>query len=134
MSLFVKPTDTFSISFVTATDPDNDAITYIAVDEECLVAAYPKSTSVEKHSIVFRFPTYRDNANALDDSIEVKNGKLQFQTSLLRLNRMARLTKEWTFKDEKGDAVEITPESVGNLNPSIATYIGERMEEVLGIL
>ena len=134
MSIFIKATDTFKVNFYVADDPTNKAILHVAADAEAVRTHVPEARVITGQSITFRFPNYRDNVAAMDDSIDTSTGSFKFHSTALRLHRLARLTKAWSFTDEEGNPVPINSETVGNLNPVLANYLGEQMEEIIGLL
>ncbi len=134
MNIFVKPTDVFTLVFVVGEDPKNAMYLVAADNEDDARKAMPTATNFVKHSVVLRFPTYKDNAQAVDDSIDTSNGKFEFKTTMLRFHRLTRLLKQWSFQDEKNEPIAINPQTIGSLNPVIASYLGNKMEEILGLL
>ena len=134
MSIFIKPTDTFPVKLTTGVSATNKAVTYAAESKEDLLKAFPNATDIENHELTFHFPTFKDNVKTVDDSIELVEGKFEFRSTALRLHRMIRLLDKWSFKDELGEPVPVTPETIGALHPIVATFVAAQMEEVLGVL
>jgi hypothetical protein len=131
MDLFVKPTDSFKFTLYVGRVPTPAGI-FAAADEGQLLAA--KATGIEQYTVEFRVPNYRDNMEILDASTEMQEGKLTFHSGRLRMLRMVKLLKSWTFKDSEGVDVPVNADTIDSLHPAVANGIASEMEVYLDVM
>jgi len=127
-NMFVNSNNTFEVNVCTGTDKNGTSVISekLSLDKDVL-----KDTSDNK--IFFRKPGYGDNVQILSAALKVVDGGLQLDPTLLRYERFCTLIKSWDFKDENGKVLEVTRQNINALDPDIANFIIEKLEEKLAI-
>lgn len=87
-------------------------------------------TDIEKHTVKFRMPSYRDNVEILSMTMRTNGNSVELDPALLRYERFCALLTEWTLT-ENGEPVRATRTNVDRLSPQVANVIMDRFDEVL---
>jgi len=82
--------------------------------------------SVEEHDIVFRMLNFKDSVALASDmfNYSAQEQGLDFNPLAMRFEKIVKLIKSWTFKDDAGNILPCTKENISNLHPTVASAIG----------
>lgn len=126
-NLFIKPEDEINIIFAIATD-DKGKI-YSSSNIEALKDMLKDiKCEIKEYSVVFKKPSFKDIVELGASSVSAKAGGLSFNPSADRYYRMIKLIKSWTLTDEKGNIIEPTETTIGQLAPGIADTISNVLD------
>ena len=131
--ILISESDKISIIIYVAVGKDKT--TYADVDK-CVVlkeAQVPEEV-IEKHTIVFRRPSYKDEVSILQGILQsdvvAENSSFRFDIALLSYNKFVSLLESWSFKDEGGDPLPATQTNIDSLNPAIARAITSELNNL----
>lgn len=126
LEFFVKPEDVVTINFVVGADKTDPTLVYCDIDEKNLKESFPvDEASIEKHTAIFRRPSFQDLAKIYNNVVQVHDGQLQPNALTLKLNRIAYLLKSWTLP------TPATPVEVRKLQPTIAIVLSSELDELV---
>ena len=130
MNLFISPKDTVSFNVYVAVD---DGKIYANVDKKVLLKENLEEDQIVSFSFTFKEPSYKDNIDIMKRSGGItSNGEtVEFDASSIRYERFVSLLESWTLVDSSGDLLPATKENIDKLNPTLASVVLEKMEELV---
>jgi hypothetical protein len=90
--------------------------------------------TIEEHSITFRKPAYGDIVNIYKMDVQVTGDEINsvdLDLITLRYNQFAQLAVDWTFTDDDGEPVALTPLNIRKLHPQLANLIVGELENLI---
>jgi hypothetical protein len=151
--IFVKPTDTVSDSFLLAkyeTDfycgDDYDALIQKIYDKvndgnaKDLITTIKNNlpeSDIEKIEVVFQVPDFNLNTFIWQKSLKPKDkengeqsvGDYYFDVVEYTRCRLVLLLKDWNITDKNNKKIEVTPENINSLHPTIVQAIIEKLNK-----
>lgn len=131
-NLFIKPEDEIVVFFSVAIDsngkiyssPNKNALKNMFKDEKC---------EIKEYTATFKKPSFKDVVE-LNKSIVTASGTggLSFNPTAERYHKMIKLIKKWTLTNEKGEIIEPTETTIGQLSPGVADTIASLLEIEIG--
>jgi hypothetical protein len=126
--IFVDEGDEVKIEFYVGRDADSNLV---ASEKESDL--HSPGAVIEKHSMVFRRPSFKDTvAISGSTSVSLIGAGIEFSPLRVRMARMTHLIKSWTFVDDKGNPVPPTEENISKLSPLVANLAGMLLETAIG--
>ena len=77
-------------------------------------------SSLESHNVSFKYPTYKEEVNAMNKGLQTTDGNLEVNIAGINYARLVSLLVEWSFKDKDGNPIPVTKANIDALNPAIA--------------
>ena len=136
MSIFVDKNREYNLSLRWQTDgskvvilPDLETKSAAPADAKIEVETLPvPGAPVETVTVKFRYPTYADDrAITRAATAPDQNGIPVVNVLSLQNIMLFTLIKEWDLKNDKGEAVPISDSTIGNLHPTIARALVNRL-------
>lgn len=126
-SLFVDKSKLLEVDFYVGTSKKGEMVAAATKDgfEKAM-----EVSDVEKHTVKFCMPSYRDNVEILSMTMKTNGNNVELDPALLRYERFCALLVEWTLT-ENGDTVRPTRANIDRLSPQIANVIMDCFDEVL---
>ncbi len=131
LDIFIDPESEISVKFWIAKDEVNK--TFIgAIDEDSKIPNY----EYKEYTASFREPNFKDVSELSDEalSIDGKDGSFSMTMSQVRISRVIKLIKKWSFTGKDGKPINPNKESIERMNPVIALTMAGALEKSLGIL
>jgi len=132
MNLFIDPKDTISFDVYVAVE---DGIVYANADKKNLLKENDvlKEDQVVAFNFTFKKPSYKDNIEIMKRSggLTSDGETIAFDASSVRYERFVSLLTDWTLVNSAGESLAATKANVDKLNPTLASVVLEKMEEVI---
>lgn len=129
MKLFVDSNDTVEIELFMSQNKKGSLFCETSLEDlkEMLKEEYNEE-EVETHSVIFKQPTYSEMNKINDSGVRLSETNMRISPHQIRYERVCVLLKSWSFKDESGNIVPATRESIKQLHPAIADTLGLELE------
>ena len=129
--LFIKEDEVFTVNFVVAYN-EKDGTMFCDTDEDILKEILGENSdnfSFEKHSAVFRKPSFGKTIDLYDSIFSTDGRNIGFNPIAVRYRKILLLIKSWTLTESKP-----TEEDIQSLNPIVATVLGIQLDLETGNL
>jgi len=130
-NLFVKPGDELIIKVAVAIDKKEGKIYADAIKKDLEEMMKGAPFEIEEYTVTFRRPSFKDSVD-ISQGISTDGQNFKFDILANRYNKMKKLIKSWTFKDEEGNVLKATEENINSLNPLIASVILDQLDLATG--
>jgi adenylate kinase family enzyme len=130
-NIFISADDEFEVKLAVAQAKDDSHQIVADLSGETIKETYKDAideTTIEEHSIWFRYPSFEDQSKIIDSAVKIENDSYQINPQALRYKRITQLIKRWTFKGRDGKPTNPSAEMVKKLHPVIAMFIGMQLE------
>ena len=86
---------------------------------------------IESYIITVKRPNFKDITEMSKGTVSMNVDEgFNFNIAASRMKKMKQLIVDWDFSDEKGEKIPVSAESIEKLNPSIASLIGEEIDQL----
>ena len=133
--LFLSEKDTTVVTVYLANGKKDKERLFVANDKKSLAkTAGVDAETIEEHSVTFRKPAYGDIVNIYKMDVQVTGDEINsvdLDLITLRYNQFAQLAVDWTFVDDDGEPVDLTPVNIRKLHPQLANLIVGELENLI---
>lgn len=81
---------------------------------------------------VFRYPSYKDTVEILDEALSVTGETIKLKSHFMRYKSFITLLKSWDLVDLQDNPMPVTEENIGRLSPLVADRVMDVLEKFLG--
>ena len=135
MKLTIQQTDVIKVEFTVVGSKSKLLMLY--VDESVEKIKEKNSEQVddmdlenaENHHFVFKLPDYGDINSIMQKTVVTENENVKIDISGARFVKMATLIKSWSLRNGEKELV-VTDDNIKTLNPILAGYIGDKLDEM----
>lgn len=80
---------------------------------------------------VFKYPNWQDDLFIRDKAMEVQNGSVILNASLVRYKKFSRLLTNWNLTDEEGNILPMDDENFAKLDPYVLNLIMDKLDSYI---
>ena len=120
-SVFAR-TDGIKISF---------SIEYVNGSKNVLFKENTDETKDGEMEFVFKYPNWQDDLFIRDKAMEVQNGSVILNASLVRYKKFSRLLTNWNLTDEEGNILPMDDENFAKLDPYVLNIIMDKLDSYI---
>jgi hypothetical protein len=129
MKILINKDAEIKIDILIGQDPDGDLRCWEKSESK---PEDVKDSTIESHTVVFRYPTFKDNMLFLDSSLKVSSsGEVMVVSNQLKYTRLVTLLKSWSFLDDSGKPIPVTEEYINLIDPEILEILVSSLEKVI---
>jgi len=86
---------------------------------------------IEQYTIVVKRPNFKDITEMSKGTVSMSVDEgFNFNIAASRMKKMKQLIIDWDFSDENGEKIPVSDENIEKLNPSIASLIGQEIDQL----